>query len=383
MSSYQNRLGAFQNSVAESKAETDNFLSRKTSAIAENATLLSSAKGLAKAKVTADEMRGISIEGGIRLVKPLAQRGISWADKKFLSGRVERDTKNFGSWAKGKGQEVKKSLQTKWKERNQSNPEETKPAEETSKIGDERTPVETDDAPVSKGGEVEMTDRGESKFRDMKDYGQETEMKPMTESGTYAKMPEEGTASYDEVPDWVKGSGNMGMRDEYTDSGVEESKEEEPTESSSKVTDTEGGESGATEETSTDAGGTYAKMPDKSEGEDDIGDVAKTGAEDETTEEVTGEGLEVAGTALDATGIGAVVGVPLQIAGAVLEGAGIYEAGKSIVDWFKDDVLGDKPKINAPTVAMPKAISTLAGKGLQATPTFDTTMDLAGGVGGW
>ena len=102
---------------------------------------------------------------------------------------------------------------------------------------------------------------------------------------------------------------------------------------------------------------------------DALADLGETGAEEGGESAVAG-GLEGAGTALDATGIGAVIGVPLQIAGAVLEGGAIVEAAKGVWDWFDDDILGNHPK--PPTLAMPKATPTLAQRGYLVTPDMSS-----------
>jgi hypothetical protein len=114
---------------------------------------------------------------------------------------------------------------------------------------------------------------------------------------------------------------------------------------------------------------------------DDIGTDAAPEIEDAATQGVgdavksaIGDGLEGLGAALDATGIGAPIGALAGVAGAVLEGGALYEAGKSVVDWFEQDILGEKPKVNKQ--AIPTAPTTLAQAGLMATPIEDTSMDL-------
>ena len=118
------------------------------------------------------------------------------------------------------------------------------------------------------------------------------------------------------------------------------------------------------------------------EGEDALADAGE-GAGETAVDEGVGAGLEGAGTALDATGIGAVIGVPLQVAGAVLEGGALYEAGKGIVDWV-EQLFGKKP--DAPSVkqvSIPKPPPTLAQRGMLITPTMDTTDTQPSFAGGW
>jgi len=108
----------------------------------------------------------------------------------------------------------------------------------------------------------------------------------------------------------------------------------------------------------------------------DVADVAeKAGAS------VAEEG---AGAALDATGVGAIIGVPLQIAGLVADGGLLYEAGKSLVDWFDEDILGHKPQVpKNQLVATPTRPLTLADRGLAVVPNVDTIDTQPSYAGGW
>lgn len=92
-----------------------------------------------------------------------------------------------------------------------------------------------------------------------------------------------------------------------------------------------------------------------------------------------GDALEATGGLLDATGVGALVGVPLEVGGALLEGGALYEAGKGIVDFVKQDILGDKPNVN--TTALPSAKPTLAQQGLVSAPIWDSSMDMPSSSG--
>jgi len=111
---------------------------------------------------------------------------------------------------------------------------------------------------------------------------------------------------------------------------------------------------------------------------DALGGLAE-GAATEGADTAAAAGLEAAGTALDATGVGAIVGIPLQIAGAVLEGGALYEAGKSVVDWFEQDILQMKPPV--PSMKIPKMPPSIAQRGLLLTPNLDT-VDTQTGYGG-
>ena len=94
------------------------------------------------------------------------------------------------------------------------------------------------------------------------------------------------------------------------------------------------------------------------------------GAAEEGASQALAGTLEGVGTALDSTGVLAPLGLLFNAAGVVAEGAALYEAGKSVWDWFDDDILGNKPK--PPTVAIPKPHPTLAQRGMLITPNLDT-----------
>ncbi len=111
---------------------------------------------------------------------------------------------------------------------------------------------------------------------------------------------------------------------------------------------------------------------------DALGGLAE-GAATEGADTAAAAGLEAAGTALDATGVGSLIGIPLQVAGAVLEVGSLYEAGKSVVDWFEQDILGMKPP--APQMKIPKMPPSIAQRGLLLTPNLDT-VDTQTGYGG-
>jgi len=149
----------------------------------------------------------------------------------------------------------------------------------------------------------------------------------------------------------------------------------------------EGGENEPLEDTAEglegDAGdladGARSALSDATEGASDaLGGLAEGGLA-EGADTAAAAGLEAAGTALDATGVGAIVGIPLQVAGAVLEGGALYEAGKSVVDWFEQDILGMKPP--APQLKIPKMPPSIAQRGLLLTPNLDT-IDTQTGYGG-
>ncbi len=123
-------------------------------------------------------------------------------------------------------------------------------------------------------------------------------------------------------------------------------------------------------------------------GATDTGAVVSKGAEEAGTslleEGAESAGLETAGALLDSTGVGAIIGVPLQIAGLVADGGLLYEAGKSLVDWFDEDILGHKPQVpKNQLVETPTRPLTLADRGLAVVPNIDTIDTQPSYAGGW
>jgi len=160
------------------------------------------------------------------------------------------------------------------------------------------------------------------------------------------------------------GTQDQDVGEEKTSEDVEETKEQDPE-------DTDGardfGDEGGAEDLADDA--RNALQDTAEDGADALSGLASSAATEGADTAVAG-GLEAAGAGLDATGVGAIIGVPLQIAGAILEGGALYEAGKSIWDWFDDDILGNKPKV--PSIATPMRMPTLAQRGMLITPNMDT-----------
>jgi hypothetical protein len=104
----------------------------------------------------------------------------------------------------------------------------------------------------------------------------------------------------------------------------------------------------------------------------DVGEVAEEGAdvaEGLGADVATEEGLQAGAGVLASTGILA------PLAGAVEVGADIfalYEAGKSIGDWFSRDILHQTAPADVPQATLPSAPKTLAQKGFLVTPSVDT-----------
>lgn len=361
--SYQNRLNAFQSSVAENQSGLDNYLAKKKGVMEANKSYIADAKSLAQQHLTSESLKGIGMEGAIRILKPQATKILSWADKKVLGGQVGRDTEAFKGKIKSKLSNIKDSVKERAK----------RSAGMEEDDGEEGTEMT--------GGEVDEV-RGNMPSNEISETSgvEPSPTEGMTEQSGGLDMADREYDLFgqtDHPSHWSNtGEENPNGRNDFSadaqEDGQTESKYNEDVEETKE------------ENADIEKGDSPKEAEEDVEGEgDEAGEGLAEGAGEEGVDEGIGAGLEGAGTALDATGYGAVVGIPLQIAGAVLEAGGLYEAGKSVVDWFEQDVLGEKPKINPQHIAMPKKPSTLAGQGLQATPTFDTTMDVAGGVGGW
>lgn len=139
---------------------------------------------------------------------------------------------------------------------------------------------------------------------------------------------------------------------------------------------------------SEDAKTTAQNKADAVKDGEDLGDAGEEGIEDAGADalgETAGEegavgGLEGVGTALDATGVFAPLGALFNLAGLAVEGFTAYEAGKGVVDWVKDDVLGHGA--NAPQVGIPHPRKTLSQQGLMVIPTTDS-IDTQQTVMGW
>jgi len=137
-----------------------------------------------------------------------------------------------------------------------------------------------------------------------------------------------------------------------------------------------------------DAKTTVQNKADAVKDGEDLGDAGEGGIEDAGADaigETAGEegavgGLEGVGTALDATGVFAPLGALFNLAGLAVEGFTAYEAGKGVVDWVKDDVLGHGAK--APQVGIPHPQKTLSQQGMMVIPTTDS-IDTQQTVMGW
>lgn len=338
MSSYQNRLQSYSGSIGENEGQLNNYLAKKGAVATENRDTIKNAKNALQAHLTGEFIKGAGFEGAIRTGKPMLGKGLSWLDKKTGFSKAVDEKAGISDFKPDSKSGVEN-------------------------IGDDAKPSGIDGLE----GEDLPTTRTTSLFRQnnnvLGNMKEDYQGNQETKSSSGESKTQDG------------GDGDM----EMSDIGAGETKT--PDKGINSGEETGKNKLGVDEDDSISADPAEAA---------DIPDVVTAGADDAVTTAATEGGdaaattaLETAGTALDATGVGAIVGIPLQLAGIALEGAGVFEAGKAVVDWFKEDILGDKQKVNPTLIKTPAAVSTLAGIGAQATPTFDSTMDAPRGVGSW
>ena len=74
---YQNKLGAFENSVEESKNQLNNFTNRRDEIVGDNKKLLSSAKALQSSDLIQDVISNMSGVVGMKSLKEVGSKGVS------------------------------------------------------------------------------------------------------------------------------------------------------------------------------------------------------------------------------------------------------------------------------------------------------------------
>lgn len=389
-SAYAQSAGEINNNLASFREDVDNIKAVNRQIVAKNKQLLQDAY----TKTDLDALRGLGEEVAVRQFKKYGGRALSYLDKRFLGGKVQADTDAFNDMFKkklssfksqaedsvddliGRGKNAFRKVNDGIDDLNDRLNNASDALEdgitESNEIGGSRSNIEGGEGVEEDGSNmssalddvdrVDETDIGDMSFDDfMKQFDP-----PRTESGDidFDRADEQLQMGEEDIRGQRMRANEKSMNEGNEETGNEESKEEEPDD---EPVDEEGSGSG----------GNLGE-----EADDALGDLAETGA-DEGIEEGVGAGLEGAGTALDATGIGAVVGVPLQIAGAVLEGGALYEAGKGVVDWV-EQLFGKKPDApSVKTVKIPKAPPTLAQRGMLITPTMDTLDTQPSFAGGW
>ena len=360
MNTYQNQMGAFQNSVEQSKNELNNFTNRRDEIIGDNKKLLSSAKALQSSDLIQGVVSNMSGVVGMKSLKEVGGKGLSWLDKK-LGGKIARDTKGFKNMVKKKGE---KFLQKGIKQ----------VADKVKGVEGESKDVELQD--VSPESQVETTaveNAGEQMEEQVEDKvgldeigGQGFKERVSDYDGPATEQKEGDGETFE------KGAEDDVSAENKFENATKEVKDENA--GINKTNETDG------------ADDDDADVNPEADVADDADAVAKKLAEKASAsavDEGVGNTLEGLGAGADATGIGALVGVPLEIAGGIADIVGAVEAGKSFGDWFNEDVLGNKPPVKAQQIAMPKAPSTLASQGFQATPSYSSAVEVGGGAGGW
>jgi len=355
MSGYQSAVGAFESATSQSRGTLQAYKKSASDVLAENKNLVSGAKAIAQNKVVADLVGGMSFESAIRLAKPNVKKALSWADSK-TGGRVSKDTRMVKDMLK------KKTGFDKFEKKVTDKVEEVK---DKAKKSIKKVLKKVSDKVQGKGQESKGDDEGGKEDDDVEedeelpDIG-DIEPPKMVNMGQDTSPPEEAV---DQRSDGVE-------MEDFNKDAAQDSKEAENYASETKEDTIKNSEIDA---------------ENKETGADEEDDDAKDDA-DETTvveEEDAGDTLEGLGGAADATGIGAIVGIPLEIAGGVLELAGAIQAGDGIVNWFKQDILGDKPALKVPKIPMPTRPKTLVSQGFQATPMYSSTFDRPHGSGSW
>jgi len=367
---------------ASEASQINNNLQRYRSDIDNVASANKQIKQQFQAKSDLDNLRNLGAELGAKGVKEIGAKALGKIyrikgfggrsirdfdiDKSFktddvpqtLVDAVKKGGKGLGNFASKQSQNFSDFLDRQ-KEMNESNRLDSFVKERTGggvedaigKGGNRSVfdSVDLDDEPSSSvATRVENPDAEPSRPTPMENESNEIKAEG-SEATTEVKATElpEGVNTLDEGAKGALDVANTSVSDSVTSAG---------TSSGTTITD-------ATSDVAKSAGG-------------DVADVAeKAGAS------VAEEG---AGAALDATGVGAIIGVPLQIAGLVADGGLLYEAGKSLVDWFDEDILGHKPQVpKNQLVATPTRPLTLADRGLAVVPNVDTIDTQPSYAGGW
>jgi hypothetical protein len=353
-------MGAFENSVEQSKSQLNNFTNRRDEIVGDNKKLLSSAKALQSSDLIQGVISNMSGVAGIQGLKSVGGKGLKWVDKK-LGGKIARDTKGFKNMVKKKGEKfLKKGVK--------------QVADKVKGVGDEGKEVELQD--VSPESQTETT-----AVEDVGEQAEQVEDK--------VGLDEIGGQGFKErVSDGYTGPATEqkeGDGDAFEKGAEDDVSAENKFENATKEVNAENDKINKTNETD-GADEDDADVNPEADVEDGADDVAKKLAEKASAtavDEGVGNTLEGLGAGADATGIGALVGVPLEIAGGIADIVGAVEAGKSFGDWFNEDVLGNKPPVKAQQIKLPNAPSTLASQGFQATPSYSSAVEVGGGAGGW
>ncbi len=384
---YAQSAGEINNNLAGFREDVDNIKAVNRQIVGKNKQLLQDAY----TKTDLDALRGLGEEVGIRTFKKYGGKALDYVDNRFAGGKISSDTEGFNNMVRGKFNQLRGKAEQSVDDLMGRGRSAFRQGE--GKLQDMQDSINSRTrAGADEDGDVEMNEIGGGSGGAEGGEGFEADGSATSGAVEDPANVDEADMSFDdfmnqfEVPRTSTGDIDFDRAGEQTQMSMEDARGQQlrsnaPERTPSSAPEETGNESkeDVGDETKEDDGGAGE---DLDEGEDALADAGE-GAGEGAIDEGVGAGLEGAGTALDATGIGAVVGVPLQIAGAVLEGGAIYEAGKGIVDWV-EQLFGKKP--DAPQVSkvsIPKAPPTLAQKGMLITPTMDTTDTQPSFAGGW
>jgi len=351
---YQAAQSGFAGAAEEINENAAAFRGKAASVRNENKSLVQQAR----AATDLNALKGMGEEAAVRAFKVYGGKAAGWVDRTAFGGKIGRDTEGLKNML---GKKAKSMLNTaKSKATGSRNVD-----DEVGDDGEEGIEMTGDDV---EGGFLENIDGGWLKNARAGIGKTSAPDEGLDEGGdgwgdlSQAEKEQELFGHTDDT--------QFNQRQASGEDGSLETKTDEP-EGKTEEPDGDDVEQEGTKEEEDD--------PDEEGdlGADEGAEVGEGVAEDVgegVGEEALVGGMEAGGAALDATGVGALIGIPLQIAGAVLEGGALYEAGKSVVDWFEEDILGDKPKVK--TIAPPVKGRSIAQSGLVAAPVFDSSMDM-------
>ncbi len=384
---YAQSAGEINNNLAGFREDVDNIKAVNRQIVGKNKQLLQDAY----TKTDLDALRGLGEEVGIRTFKKYGGKALDYVDNRFAGGKISSDTEGFNNMVRGKFNQLRGKAEQGVDDlmgRGRSAIREGRGRLQDMQDNiNQRSRAGADD----EDGDVEMNETGGGSGGAEGGEGFEADGSATSGAVEDPANVDEADMSFDdfmnqfEVPRTANGDIDFDRAGEQTQMGMEDARGQQLRSNAPERTPSSAPEETGNE-TKEDAG-EETKEGDGAEdgaeeGEDALADAGE-GAGETAVDEGVGAGLEGAGTALDATGIGAVIGVPLQVAGAVLEGGALYEAGKGIVDWV-EQLFGKKP--DAPSVkqvSIPKPPPTLAQRGMLITPTMDTTDTQPSFAGGW
>ena len=342
LQAYQASQNAFASSAGEINNNIGLFRGKTLSTIEANKSLLQQAKSA----TNLEAMKGLGEEFAVRAFSEYGKELTKMVDDKLTGGRILGDTEGLHSGIADKLGELKGRVSGYLGGGETEEEDEGEEFDDYGGVPDgEPPPPPTDDLPPDVDFEESKADDGEMESKE----GMEG-------------MEEEGGNDLDfgNFVDNFRSSIGLDPEEQR-----QEPLEAEPSEAPQRYEGKEA-ETGY-EEPEADMGQTEPIE----EGAEVAGDTA--------VESGVGDALEAGGGLLDATGWGALIGVPMEIGGALMEGGALYTAGKSMVHWVEQDILGEKPPVD--TTALPGSKPSLAQQGLVSAPIWDSSMDMPSSSG--